>query len=141
MSMSTRIEDLPGSLEEDEIIQDPRQFDTEYDHQLDNLDSNQSNIKMDIKKRVRFKEPLEEIEEDDEGIIEYLKSQINEENLLIFVLLFVSSRTEFDNYMTKIPLIGSYTEGSSILTNIFKALILLFIYILSKKFLIPSVKL
>lgn len=139
--MSTKIDDLPGSIIEEEPIRQTQDMD-----QLNEYNSNQSNITMDVKKRVRFKEPLEEINEIEDdtfeiSFIEYLKSQINEENLLIFVMLVVASRSDFDNYTTRIPLIGPYAEDSSIIISIIKAIILLLLYILSKKYLLPSIKL
>ena len=60
MSMSTKIDDLPGPIDEDiandlskiqnDIHQNPRQINDQYVGQLNELDSNQTNIKMDIKK-------------------------------------------------------------------------------------------
>lgn len=141
--MSTKIDDLPGPIIDD---YSSRQINEE---QLNEYNSNQTNIKMDVKKRVHFKEPLEEINEIEEdhdntsdiSIIDYIKSQINEENLLIFIMLIIASRSDFDNYTTQIPFIGIYAQGSSIIVSIIKAIVLLLLYILSKKYLLPSVKL
>ena len=60
----------------------------------------------------------EEQEEDDEyesDLFQYLKFQFSEENILIFVLLIISSRSEFDNYMTRLPFISSYIMESSVM--------------------------
>lgn len=144
MSMSTRIDDLPGEIEDlndiseiqDEINKNPRQI-----NEID--DKNGSNVRMNIKKRVHFKEvddENEEEEEDESDLFQYLKFQFSEENILIFILLIISSRSEFDNYMTKLPFISSYIMESSIMTTILKAIILMIIYILFKRYILSSIK-
>lgn len=147
MSMSTRIEDLPGPIDEEliddlsqiqnDINQNPRQFDKL-------VDQNQTNVKMNIDKRVRFKEEDEykEFEEDEEetDLLNYIKSQFSEENVLILIMLMIASRKEFDNYMTKLPFISNYISEYSIITSILKALLLLLVYILFKRYILSSVK-
>jgi hypothetical protein len=150
MSMSTKIDDLPGPMNNElmddlsqiqsDINQNPRQFD-------ELVDQNQTNVKMNIKKRVHFKdqdqyEELEELEELEEetDLLQYIKSQFSEENVLIFVILIMASRPEFDNYMTKLPLISNYILESSIMTSILKAIILLIVYILFKRYILSSIK-
>jgi hypothetical protein len=148
--MSTKIDDLPGPMNNElmddlsqiqsDINQNPRQFD-------ELVDQNQTNVKMNIKKRVHFKdqdqyEELEELEELEEetDLLQYIKSQFSEENVLIFVILIMASRPEFDNYMTKLPLISNYILESSIMTSILKAIILLIVYILFKRYILSSIK-
>ena len=150
MSMSTKIDDLPGPMNNElmddlsqiqsDINQNPRQFD-------ELVDQNQTNVKMNIKKRVHFKdqdqyEELEELEELEEetDLLQYIKSQFSEENVLIFVILIMASRPEFDNYMSKLPLISNYILESSIMTSILKAIILLIVYILFKRYILSSIK-
>ena len=148
--MSTKIDDLPGPMNNElmddlsqiqsDINQNPRQFD-------ELVDQNQTNVKMNIKKRVHFKdqdqyEELEELEELEEetDLLQYIKSQFSEENVLIFVILIMASRPEFDNYMSKLPLISNYILESSIMTSILKAIILLIVYILFKRYILSSIK-
>ena len=148
MSMSTRIDELPGEMEylndlsqiQDDINENPRQI-----NEME--DQNGSNVKMNIKKRVRFKdndndddENEEEEEEDESDLFQYLKSQFSEENILIFVLLIISSRSDFDNYMTKLPFISNYLLESSIMTTILKSIMLIIIYILFKRYILSSIK-
>ena len=148
MSMSTKIDDLPGPMDNEliddlsqiqsDINQNPRQFD-------ELVDQNQTNVKMNIKKRVHFKDQDEyqyqdEMEEDETDLFQYIKSQFSEENVLIFVILIMASRPEFDNYMTKLPLISNYILESSIMTSILKAIILLIVYILFKRYILSSIK-
>lgn len=183
MSMSTRIDDLPGGpinddvkndlskiqddlrngqgdvglqqqqlqqqnyLQQQQQLQQQNYMQQQNYSQLNELNSNQTNIKMDIKKRVHFKEPLEEIklitdsQESDISLFEYLKLQINEENLLIFIMLILASRSEFDNYTKLLPFVGGYAESSTIISTIIKCLVILIVYIFSKKYLLPSIKL
>lgn len=145
--MSTRIDDLPGPMD-NELMDDLSQIQSDinqYPRQFDELvDQNQTNVKMNIKKRVHFKddtnEELDDFEEEESDLFQYIKSQISEENVLIFVILIMASRPEFDNYMTKLPLISNYILESSIMTSILKAIILLIIYILFKRYVLSSIK-
>jgi len=152
--MSTKIDDLPCPVPitnevindlskiQNELQQDPRQITEQYMHRLNELDENQTNVKMDIRKKVHFKEPLEETQEfnpDDEiesnekdmSLFEYIKSQINEENLLIFVMLILASRSELDNYTKSLPFIGVYA-ASSLIASIIKCAVTFIIFFLSK---------
>ena len=99
--MSTRIEDLPGSIpddirndihdiairhqEEEEVVrsntlQNQNIPSVENDITLHN--TNTSNITASIKKRVKFQDEI-----DTTSVIEFLKNEINEENLLLFIIL------------------------------------------------------
>lgn len=145
--MSTKIDDLPGPINEElvddlskiqnDINQNPRQI-----NEL--VDQNQTNVKMNINKRVRFKDENEykefEEDEDETDLFQYIKSQFSEENVLIFVMLMIASRPEFDNYMTKLPFVSNYISESTIITSILKAILLLIVYILFKRYILSSVK-
>ena len=145
--MSTKIDDLPGPINEqlvddlskiqNDINQNPRQI-----NEL--VDQNQTNVKMNINKRVRFKDENEykefEEDEDETDLFQYIKSQFSEENVLIFVMLMIASRPEFDDYMTKLPFVSNYISESTIITSILKAILLLIVYILFKRYILSSVK-
>jgi hypothetical protein len=127
-SMSTRIDDLPGS-----IPKDIRQDLTEIQNEMQSpkiVNDNQSNIKMDIKKRVSFKDDNTE----SKTVVEVIQSYITEENLLLLVILMLSSRTEIDNYMIRLPILGQSFLNSNILLTITKALLILILYIVIKSF-------
>ena len=95
MSMSTRIDDLPGPMD-NELMDDLSQIQSDinqYPRQFDELvDQNQTNVKMNIKKRVHFKddtnEELDDFEGEESDLFQYIKSQFSEENILIFVQKF-----------------------------------------------------
>ena len=153
--MSTRIEDLPGSIpddirndihdiairhqeEEEEVVrsntlQNQNIPSVENDMTLHN--TNTSNITASIKKRVKFQDEI-----DTTSVIEFLKNEINEENLLLFIILIFASRNDFDGFILRIPFINKYTE-SSFTVILLRCLLLLLIYILLRHYVIPKIKL
>lgn len=150
MSMSTRIEDLPGPS-----IIEP-QMEPQIQPQIDNLpnevlnqlsnikirqdeENKDQGIRMNIKKKVHFKEePEEEPEEQEQDFLSFLKMQINEENLLLLLLLVLSTRTEFDSYITMIS--PNYFSNNSIITTVFKSFMILIVYLLVKHYFLPKIK-
>jgi hypothetical protein len=153
--MSTRIEDLPGPIPEDVLedlsdIQNNIRQETEEQVKHNTIQNkhisdvkeyemykdvpNESNIKMNIRKRVKF-EDNKQTQHENLGIFSFLKSQINEENALLLIFLILASRNEMDNY------IKLYTKASDFFTNIIRCILILLIYILFKHFLLPKIKL
>ena len=153
MSMSTRIEDLPGSIpddirndihdiairhQEEEVVrsntlQNQNIPSVENDMTLHN--TNTSNITASIKKRVKFQDEI-----DTTSVIEFLKNEINEENLLLFIILIFASRDDFDGVILRIPFINKYMD-SSFTVILLRCLLLLLIYILLRHYVIPKIKL
>jgi hypothetical protein len=163
--MSTKIEDLPGSnLEQNtnmqmeqmayqqnqqnnmlqtlpqEILGDINSIKNETftDRQFQQERENNSNIKVNVKKRVHFED------EKSEGEVENfkdIKEEINilsEENVLLLVLFLLSSQTDFDRYPKSIPFIGSYISNPLIFTVV-KCLLLVVIYRLTEYFILPKI--
>lgn len=126
--MSTRIDDLPGAIPEN-IKEDLTQIQNEIPSPKI-INDNQSNIKMDFKKKVSFKDD----ETESKNIFEIIQSHITEENLLLLVILILSSRNEIDNYMIRLPLLGQSFLNSNILLTVTKALLILILYIVIKSF-------
>ena len=152
--MSTRIEDLPGSIpddirndihdiairhqEEEEVVrsntlQNQNIPSVENDMTLHN--TNTSNITASIKKRVKFQDEI-----DTTSVIEFLKNEINEEICLLFIILIFASRNDFDGFILRIPFINKYTE-SSFTVILLRCLLLLLIYILLRHYVVPKIKL
>jgi hypothetical protein len=157
--MSTRIEDLPGPIPEDILgdlsniqnTQDIRQQTEEQvkhntihnkqpilpemykDHPTD------SNIKMNIKKRVKFEDENEDENKKDDNekndMFSFFKSQINEENALLLIVLMLASRSESDDY------IKLYLKTSDILTIVVRCVLILLVYLIFKNFVLPKIKL
>lgn len=152
MSMSTLIEDLPGSIpddirndihdisirhQEEEVVrsntlQNQNIPSVENDVRLHN--TNTSNITASIKKRVKFEDEI------DTSFIEFLKNEINEENLLLFIILIFASRDDFDGFILRIPFINKYTD-SSFTVILLRCLLLLLAYIILRRYVVPKIKL
>ena len=158
MSMSTRIEDLPGpSVIEPNIepqIEPPAPvtmptLPNEVLNELSNIKIRQDaetlksnvedgGIRMNIKKKVHFKDELEHEPEQEQDLLSFIKMQINEENLLLLLLLVLSTRTEFDSYIVMIS--RNYFSNDSIITTVFKSFIILVIYLVIKHYFLPKIK-
>jgi len=155
MSMSTRIEDLPGPIPEDilgdlsniqmgdiqmEDIKDRQEIEEQVRYNTINNKQpimykdhpNESNIKMDIKKRVKFQD---ENESKNSDMFSFFKSQINEENALLLIVLMLASRNETDDY------IKLYLKTSDILTIVVRCVLILLLYVIFKNFVLPKIKL
>ncbi len=150
--MSTLIEDLPGSIpddirndiqdisirhQEEEVVrsntlQNQNIPSVENDMRLHN--TNTSNITASIKKRVKFEDEV------DTSFIEFLKNEINEENLLLFIILIFASRDDFDGFILRIPFINKYTD-SSFTVILLRCLLLLLAYIILRRYVVPKIKL
>ena len=154
MSMSTNIADLPGPGPEDieespeEIHYQDYQDDNHHDDHNEYIRENNSrppakeiyyeqptSIKMDIKK-LNKKEHFEE-----QGTFDILRKEINEENLLILVVLFIATSPYADVYTKKLLELFSFNTTSSFTFNIIKCVALLIIFIVIKLYVLPSIKL
>ena len=141
-SMSTKIDDLPGPIPQN-IREDLTQIQNEIPPPIV-INDNQSNIKVDIKKKVKFKDDQDisdssQTEIESQNIFSFIQSQITEENLLLLIILMISSRTEIDGYMIQLPIFGQSLLNSNILLTITKAIIILIFYIVFKSFVLPNI--
>ena len=157
MSMSTRIEDLPGSIPEDirddihniqNNIQnnniryqeeDVVRLNTLQNQNIPGIENDMalqktSNITASIKKRVKFED------DDDTSFIEFLKNEVNEENLLLFIILIFATRNDFDGFILRVPFINKYTD-SSFTVILLRCLLLLLCYIVLRHYVVPKIKL
>jgi len=152
MSMSTRIEDLPGSIPDDirddiHNIQNNIRYQEEDVVRLNTLQNQNipgiendmalqktSNITASIKKRVKFED------DDDTSFIEFLKNEVNEENLLLFIILIFATRNDFDGFILRVPFINKYTD-SSFTVILLRCLLLLLCYIVLRHYVVPKIKL
>jgi hypothetical protein len=156
--MSTRISDLPGpsineppiqQIQQQQIQQVPQMqqqmpnIPNEVLNELSNISINQneqspSNIRMNIKKKVRFADENEDEEYENPNFLTFIKSQITEDNLLLLLLFFVITRTEFDGYIT---LISPPYLSNPLLLNVVKAFVVLVFYLIIKQYFLPKIKL
>ena len=145
-NMSTRIDDLPGPQSNDPGLPDDIQQDIQELNQLQdsintsqtnsgrNIEPYESNIKADIRKRVRF---AEEKQQDPEGIFDIIKTEINEENMLLMGVLLIASTPTITEYIQRI--VPGYTSDGWTMMLI-KAALMLVLFIVSKRYLLPYIK-
>jgi hypothetical protein len=164
MSMSTKIEDLPGPIPEDvrndlnniehnirreeEIV---RQNTLQNSHSqppppinpdLYKQAPQESNIQFNIKKRVKFRDDdqLKDAKDENPGLLTFIQDQVNEENLLLLIVLIVSSRNDLDPYIRNLPAIGNQLGDSLILITIVRCFLLLVVYIMFRQYVLPKIK-
>ena len=123
MSLSTKIEDLPGSHLEEEIISHQPQQSQQSQQQLQQRASI-PNQKLDY-------QPINVKLQEKESLFVSFKNEINEENILIYILLLLSSTDYLDNYLKHLSYYNIFVKSG----------ILLFIYIVIKIVVLPIVKL
>jgi len=162
--MSTKIEDLPGPIPEDvrndlnniehnirreeEIVrqntlqnshsQPPPPINPNlYKHAPEEL-----NIQFNIKKRVKFRDDdqLKDAKDENPGLLTFIQDQVNEENLLLLIVLIVSSRNDLDPYIRNLPAIGNQLGDSLILITIVRCFLLLVVYIMFRQYVLPKIK-
>lgn len=164
MSMSTKIEDLPGpppikpessenqSPSSNQLPQVPYNATVPTPPNSDNNISLQqtipeSNVKAEIKKRVRFSDKVNTATVDEsqpaqpENFISSLRAEINEENLIMTFLFFVACHPSFSKTVTALPVIGSYLSDSGIVSTALKAVVLFVVFVLLKIYTLPYVRL
>lgn len=107
-------------------------------NQIEQNNQSPSNIRMNIKKKVRFADENEDEEYENPNFLTFIKSQITEDNLLLLLLFFVITRTEFDGYITLIS--PSYLYNP-LLLNVVKAFAVLVFYLIMKQYFLPKIKL
>ena len=108
-NMSTKLEDLPGGLEDQEEEQEEEQVqEVEYipEQQPQKLEDvlkrqeNKTNIQFEVSKKDQSQN-LKQVKK--MSFFEEVRSQINEENLLLFVVFSVFMMNKFNMYLTNIP--------------------------------------
>lgn len=129
MSMFTNISDLPQSKDIEESYEDA------------NTNANvNTNIDIDIernhnKKKVRFLESFE-----NENSYSVVNEIINEENILLLIILFLTALPITTGYINNIPLLNAYITND-FMGSIVKSIVMLVLYIICKLFIIPQLKL
>jgi hypothetical protein len=169
MSMSTKIEDLPGPIPEevrndlnniqnnfsrqskdqyeDDIVrqntfQNSQLIESAVNPEMYRQSPQESNIQLNIKKRVKFQDETkdETTEKENQGILTFIQDQVNEDNLLLLIVLIVSSRTDLDPYIKNLPGLGSHLTDSLILVTIVRCFLLLVVYIVFRQYILPKIK-
>jgi hypothetical protein len=144
MSMSTRIDDLPGPPPMDRAMtpppppQQPVQIRNRIDETVYHEQEPTSNVTANIK-RVTFAPEVEYEDYEKETLFTSIKNEINEENLFVLLIIYIATNPNISNYITKLPLIGSYAIDSTI-GGFIKAIVLFVVYLLFKVFILPRIR-
>lgn len=143
-TMSTNISDLPGPS--DDVYETPAQINYEQHQRQQNeqynqkryneedLYDNSNEINMNIKKNMRENFDIP-------GIFDILRKEVTEENMLIFVMLFLATTHNADDYTRRILSMLSFDVNTSNVTiTLIKCASLLLIYIIVKNYVLPYIK-
>lgn len=136
MPMSTKIEDLPMEDEYDENDMYMEDYGNQAPGMYEEVPS-ESNVKMNVKKRVQFDEQVSTIEPKMD-FWNIIKSEINEENALVLILLYLGSLSIVTKQLQRIPALAKVNE---FLLNILKVIVLFIIYLVLRRFVLPHIKL
>lgn len=154
MSMSTKIDDLPGPIPDDvkhdinvlqgEMTQNVQtQKPVHLEKEYVQVENNQSNITVDIKKKSNVQENAVLVKDNNvqqnEDFMSMIKNQINEDNLLLCVIIFMATYPPLTGYVQNIPLIGSYATGD-IITGLIKTVVLIVLFIIAKIYILPRIR-
>lgn len=135
-NMSTKLEDLPGGLEEQE---EEEYILEQQSPQLEDIlkrEENKTNIQFEVSK----KEQTQEKQVKKMSFFEEVRSQINEENLLLFVVFSVFMMNKFNMYLTNIPGFNKLlsNEFSTVLA---KSGLAVLTFVLIKRFVLNKISL
>lgn len=138
MSMSTKLEDLPGG--QLELEQDSGQNMSEMQSQPP-----QSNIEVNIKKKVRFEEDNDYIDYNENdtnkmSLLDFIKTEFTEENLLLLAIILLATMPSISSYIKSLPFVSQFAS-SDFTTSIATAVILFLLYIITKIYIVPKIKL
>lgn len=140
-TMSTNISDLPGPSDETDYEQEQEpQYRQEPEPQY------REQYREHRQEPERYREPYREsksVRENFEtiGLFDILRKEINEENLLIFIIIFLSTSKYTDDYTRQLLSMLSFNVNTSSLTiTLIKCALLLLIYVLVKNYLLVHVQ-
>jgi len=119
IEMSTRIDDLPGSI--------PNKMEEETKRNIINQEIEKTEkLSIEIPEKV--------------SIFNFIKREINEENLFLLILFFILSISDTNKYIGKIPYIGMYYGEESWTFTIIKSIIFLSLFIIGKLYILPKIQ-
>jgi hypothetical protein len=129
-NMSTSIDELPGPLPDMQHYfeeEEEEQYELNVDnHGIERMSNNpQQDIKMEIKKK--SKQP---------SFFQIINKELNEENILIFAILFTACLPQVTEYTVHLIMITPLKEilKSNISVSLFKCLLLLILFLIVKNY-------
>lgn len=142
-TMSTNISDLPGPSDETDYEQEQE---PQYRQEPEPQYREQYRYRQEPE-REQYREPYHDksksVRENFEtiGLFDILRKDINEENLLIFIIIFLSTSKYTDDYTRQLLSMLSFNVNTSSLTiTLIKCALLLLIYVLVKNYLLVHVQ-
>lgn len=169
MSMSTRIDDLPGPLPQDIVgdlshisnslvgpsnnglnnslndtdVQDvPRESRDQRELQNEHQhdhDDYKTRPSSNIRLNIRKRVHFEDEDDQPVSITAFLRSQFTEENVMLLIVLILASRSELDRYLRLVPYVNTYMEADFLL-QIFKAVFLLLVFLVVRHYVLPNIR-
>ena len=144
MSMSTNLNDLPGPSEKINEVDEMEMFEDE-DHQ-DHQDHRQiQNHQSNYHNEEYFESvPLKKKESSPVDILDIISNETKyhgKENLLLLVILFISTLRYSDEYTRKIMTLLSFSVTNLTTISVIKALLLLILFIICKHYILPLISL
>lgn len=136
--MSTFISDLPGAqdeiLHEEEEQSEQQQYPQQHQQQNEQLPSHfEEPIKLSFKKKDKKDVKINQRENfwQENSLFDQIKMELNEENTLIFILIFIATLSQSNEYVRKglVSVGGSGFSHMSVTLIKCAALVLLFILI------------
>ena len=158
MSMSTNLNDLPGPSEKINVDDIEMYKDEDYQDYQDNQDNQDNqghqghqgqqgqhqsnydneeyfdNVPASLKKKEIQNSPI--------GILDIISNETKyhgKENLLLLVILFISTLRYSDEYTRKIMTLLSFSVTNVTMISVIKALLLLILFIICKYYLLPLI--
>jgi hypothetical protein len=146
MSMSTFISDLPGSQEE--VLYEDNENENNYENNGGNDNDNDSDIENKLLNKnqdiqISRKELTEPIKlsfkkkkrvTDEDNLFRSIKRELNEENILLFILIFVATLTQSNEYIRRGLVSMGGTGFSHMSVTLAKCGVLVLLFVLIKKF-------
>ena len=136
--MSTRIDDLPGPSE---IIDDSNQNLKETPMpQLRSQGLQGPPVLQLMQQQSQQQAAPEKTQElnNTKSYLGYIKDEINEENILLLLVLFLSTVRDYDYLLYKV--LGNSVIESKLIFNIVKVLLLFLVYKLFKFYVLPKIR-
>lgn len=155
MSMSTNIADLPGPSEEYDGMYEEDEYEYEHEDDMRHMEhledeGHEDMIEERLPKEVYYEQPDKisinirkrklQAKQEDDNILDMIKNEINEENLLILAVLYVSTLSIVEDYTKKLLSMLSLQTTSSLLVNVTKCVLLLILFLLAKHILLPYIR-
>lgn len=147
--MSTNLNDLPGPSEKINI--DDIEMYEDEDYQDNQGQGHQGQGQQQNQKQSNYRNeeyfdnvPLKKNESSPIGILDIISNETKyhgKENLLLLVILFISTLRYSDEYTRKIMTLLSFSVTNVTMISVIKALLLLILFIICKYYLLPFVSL